>query len=87
MVAHLAARVRYLAKRYWVAQKSIIDFVKEERLPGTRQVLTAIKYGHKVYLGELELKKPGIWLALMSVLKVTKMPLLQVYQIPRFPFT
>ncbi|KAH2022030.1 hypothetical protein KXV65_002135 [Aspergillus fumigatus] len=78
-----AVSVRYLAKRFWRTQKSISDFINEERLPRTTQVHDAIKWGHKVSLGELALKKPGIWLVLMSVLsRFPQMPLSQVYLIP-----
>ncbi|GFF96245.1 hypothetical protein IFM53868_08440 [Aspergillus udagawae] len=41
-----AVSVRYLAKRFWRAQKSISDFINEERLPSTTQ--DAIKWGHKI---------------------------------------
>lgn len=75
--------VQYLAKHFWRTQKSISDFINKERLPRTTQVHDAIKWGHKVSLGELALKKPGIWLVLISILsRFPQMPLSQVYLIP-----
>jgi hypothetical protein len=78
-----AVSIRYLAKRYWRAQKSIRDFVDEEGLPDKPRVHSAIKCGQKVYLGELALQKPGIWLVLMEVLsRFPQMPLSEAYLIP-----
>ncbi|KAJ8147654.1 hypothetical protein LV156_009019 [Aspergillus fumigatus] len=78
-----AVSIRYLVKRYWWAQNSIRDFVNEEGLPDKPRVHSAIKCGQKVYLEELALKKPGIWLVLMGVLsRFPLMPLSEVYLIP-----
>jgi hypothetical protein len=78
-----AVSMRYLVKRYWRAQNSIRDFVDEEGLPDKPRVHSAIKCGQKVYLEELALKKPGIWLVLMGVLsRFPLMPLSEVYLIP-----
>ncbi|EDP47906.1 hypothetical protein AFUB_097570 [Aspergillus fumigatus A1163] len=78
-----AVSIRYLVKRYWRAQNSIRDFVNEEGLPDKPRVHSAIKCGQKVYLEELALKKPGIWLVLMGVLsRFPLMPLSEVYLIP-----
>jgi hypothetical protein len=74
-----AVSIRYLAKRSWGAK--ISNFIKQESLPDS--VRDAIKCGHKVYLAELALKQPGIWLVLMGVLsKFPKIRYSEVYLIP-----
>jgi hypothetical protein len=73
----------YLIKHYWRAQKLIHNFVNKEGLPDKPWVHSAIKCSQKVYLEELALKKPEIWLALIGVLsRFPLMPLSEVYLIP-----
>jgi hypothetical protein len=78
-----AVSIRHLVKRYWRTPKSIRDFIDKEGLPDNPQVYSAIKCGQKVYLEELLLKMPGVWLVLMGVLsRFPQMPLSEVYLIP-----
>ncbi|RDW89991.1 uncharacterized protein DSM5745_01766 [Aspergillus mulundensis] len=81
-----ALAVRYLVQRYHnpTSRSMMTEFIREQNLPDTPALRNNVKQGHKIYLVEIELQMPGIWLALSGIFpRVTNLPFSEVYSLPQ----